>query len=148
MKPSKLFLITSALLLLLEGCSTKSNEVANQSHKLPEASADDTLAEVERLIKDSKLDKAKDNFTICSINDVPLTMGEYKRQLNAQMRQFQNQLAVNPQIRVEVLQQSQRRGVSLTPAEKKEMLDRAHTLSKSGSSSFNKMLKLARPQKW
>jgi peptidyl-prolyl cis-trans isomerase C len=141
MKRSNLFLITSTLLLLFGGCSKKSDELVDKSKQIPQVGASDNLAEVARLLREPKLDKVKDSFTICSINDIPLTMGEYRRQLNAQMRQFQSSLTVNPQMRMEALQQAKKRGVSLTPSEKKDMLDRASTLKKTNSKAFAKMLK-------
>src|SRR6516162_9994709 len=101
MKRSNLFLITSTLLLLFGGCSKKSDELVDKSKQIPQVGASDNLAEVARLLREPKLDKVKDSFTICSINDIPLTMGEYRRQLNAQMRQFQSSLTVNPQMRME-----------------------------------------------
>jgi parvulin-like peptidyl-prolyl isomerase len=57
------------------------------------------------------------------------------------MQQFQNTITVNPQSRVEVLRQAQLRHVTLNPAEKKEMLERANKLKKAGSKAFNNMLK-------
>jgi len=89
-------LITSTLLLLLQGCSTKSTEVAEKKEAAPQPAANDVLTEIDRLERDSKLDKLRDSDTLCSINDTPLTMGEYRRQLNAQLQQFQNTIMVNP----------------------------------------------------
>lgn len=134
------------LLLLLPGCSTKSTEVEQTSEgqktsKAPQPASADILAEIDRLEKESKLDKLRDSAIICSINDTPLTMGEYRRQMNAQMQQFQNTITVHPQSRVEVLRQAQIRNVTLSPAEKKQMLDRANKLKNAGSKAFNNMLK-------
>lgn len=135
-------LIISALAWLLHGCASEKKPVATKPPPdQMQVSNNDILSEIERIQKDAKLDKVKDSFTICSVNDTPLTMGEYRRQLKAQQQQMQSSLTVNPQVRVELLRMARERKISLTDSEKKQMLDRALALRKGGTKAFTKMLK-------
>ncbi len=135
-----LTLVSSALcLLILQGCASQGP--SNDKTKLSEQAApNDNILEIERAQKAAKLDKVPDAFTICSVNDVPITMGDYRRQLKTQQQKVQTALAMYPQTKAELLQIAAERKISLTAQEKKEMLDRTKAFQSGGKQAFSKFL--------
>jgi parvulin-like peptidyl-prolyl isomerase len=139
-KADKIQIVAMALSLLpLAGCSM---QVPDSLKTLPfqsEQQMQENILAINKASKAGLLDKVNEPFTICSINDVPITIGEYKRQLKTQQQHLQADLAVNPEAKAKLLAIASQRNITLSEEEKKEFLEKSHALQKTGK-SFRKFL--------
>jgi len=144
LKTNRHLMLTLMLVLFLHNCSSKSVSVLSPNTLKPQTSANDDaawIATLEKLRQTGSFDKLKDSFTICSINNHPLTMTDYRHQLKSQQQQIQATLAVNPEAKLRLLKLARERKISLTPSEKKEISERANRFRATGSKAFSKLLR-------
>jgi parvulin-like peptidyl-prolyl isomerase len=132
--------LTALALVVLGGCSMSVPGSLNSGLQSSKQSQEN-LAAIDKARKEGLFGKANDTFTICSVNDVPIMVGDYKRQLRAQEQQIQADLTVNPEYKTRLVQIADKQKISLSPKEKQDLLDKSHALQKAGQKSFDKFLK-------
>ncbi len=102
------------------------------------ASVQEKLTEA---LKNNLLDKLDNSLTICSINDIPLTMGDFRKSLKDQQDQIKANLAISHDLKESLLTIAKQRSISLTPAEKANYLKAARNGQGGNASAFAKTLK-------
>ncbi len=112
-------------------------EKAPLSEGLPN---DKIIAELTKKLSKSKLDKLSDSLVICTVNNVPLTIGDYRRQFKSEQQQLQASLTLNPEIANHLMQMAQEKGVSLSLDERKHLINSATKMQAGGKKGFDKML--------
>ncbi len=101
---------------------------------------DKILADLAKKLGKSKLDKFSDSFVLCTVNNVPITVGDYRRQFKSEQQQVQASLTMNPEVTSNLIRTAQEQGVTLSLDEKKRLADSAMRMQKGGTKSFDKML--------
>jgi parvulin-like peptidyl-prolyl isomerase len=143
-------LFSSALVIGACGCAHKAPPTSSSDAKVnagssqsPIASTDLALVQTElaKAQQDGALDKLDNAITICSINDIPLTMGDYRKSLKEQKDQIQASLAISPEMKAGLLAIAKQRSISLTAAEKAKLIKATQIGQNEGPVAFAKTLK-------
>jgi len=81
-----------------------------------------------------------DTVTICTVNGVPITIGDYRRQFQVQQEQIRAQLSINPELQKELVDDAARNKVDLTAAEKTRLIETARKADKAKGGVLQKYL--------
>lgn len=71
--------------------------------------------------------KLPDTMIICTVNGNPVTVSRFKREYQSAVISLQTMLSMQPEKMGQLLMQAKQVGVTLTPEEKKKMLESAHS---------------------
>ncbi len=93
-----------------------------------------------QISKISELPKLSSVQTICTVNDVPITLGEYRRQFNAQQQQMQAALGTDGKTLAYLVQQAAERDISLDSKEKTKLIKTAHISEGADKKKFAGLL--------
>ncbi|HEY9720051.1 MAG TPA: hypothetical protein V6C69_21405, partial [Trichormus sp.] len=86
------------------------------------------------------LARMQDTVTICTVNGVPITIGDYRRQFQLQQEQIKAQLAINQELQKELVADAGRNKIDLTPDEKSRLLETARKADKAKGGVLQKFL--------
>jgi len=87
-----------------------------------------------------KLDKPPSDAIICSVNNVPITFGDYRREFKIEQQEIQASLTYNAELANRLLQAAQKQGITLSPKERESLLKSTSKMQIGGKKSFDKML--------
>jgi hypothetical protein len=159
----------SALVLLLSSCGGNSTEeppkaqeastATNTAGQTSSPSASNTKSQAQTapssikngivLKSDEKfpeisngahLEKLPNNLTVCSVDDAPLTIEEYRRQFRAQQQQMQAALSVDQNAVLYLLSLAKQRGIVLDPSEHSKLIKTAHQTEAIDKKKFDQFL--------
>lgn len=155
-------LVYCALLICLTGCAQHAKEspappmvdaVTPGSAIKTETASKDTgkesvntqdnsqlLSDLSHKLLKYKLDKLPSSAIICSVNGIPITMGDYRRQFKNEQQKIQASLTYNPQLKDNLLKMAHSEGVSLSTPEKQRLIKSVDKMQAGGTKGFNKML--------
>ncbi len=86
------------------------------------------------------MSKMEDTVTICTINGVPITIGDYRRQFQLQQEQIKAQLAINQDLQKELIADAEKNKIELTPDEKTRLIETARKADKAKGGILQKFL--------
>ena len=98
------------------------------------------LSELAHKLLEYKLDKLANNFIICSVNDIPISLGDYRREFKIEQQEVQASLTYNAQLANGLLQAAHKQGIALTPPERENLLKSTGKMQLGGKKGFDKML--------
>jgi parvulin-like peptidyl-prolyl isomerase len=84
--------------------------------------------------------KMPDNTTICTVESVPITVGEYRRQFKMQAEQTRAQLGMNVQLQSELIQKANAMQVTLSDKEKQGLATTARKALQATGNVLKKYL--------
>ena len=94
--------------------------------KIPAAvAADGRVAIVEEARKKIKLGTMPDSQVIVVVGDVPITIGDYRRQLKSREEEMQASLSADPNLKQALIEDAKKNNISLTADEKQRLLETA-----------------------
>jgi len=99
------------------------------------------LPQVADAMKVIKAKQLGDEVIICYVEGKPVTMANYRRQLKTNMQKFQDTMAMDPGITKPYLEEARRRGLTLTAAERAQLLEAAKVARGSTPDKFKEFLK-------
>ena len=99
------------------------------------------LPQIDAAQKKVNLEVLPNALTICTVNGIPITVGDYRRQFKLQQLQFQAAVATSPQARERLLEEANKRGITLDTQEKDKLLQAARGGKSSLSPEFKEFLK-------
>ena len=106
---------------------------ATKTDKIADASADKAggKADAGKADKDGKgkntvsLNDLPNDMVIVTVGSRPLKVGDYRRMLKIQQIQMQQSVSTDPNVRAGLINQAIQRGITLSPEEKKRLLEAA-----------------------
>ena len=98
------------------------------------------LSNLSQKLLEHKLDKLPNNAIICIVNNVPLTIGDYRREFKVEQQEVQASLTYNADLANRLLQGAHKQGIVLSPKEQATLLDSTSKMQIGGRKSFDKML--------
>lgn len=128
---------STSTLLTPAGHNTAGNTTKSE---IKDRMANVDLVDLSSKLLQYKLDKLPNNAIICSINNVPITFGDYRREFNKDQQQVQASLTYNPQLTYKLVDMAHRQGIRLSPEEREKLIHSTNKMQIGGSKSFNKML--------
>jgi parvulin-like peptidyl-prolyl isomerase len=84
--------------------------------------------------------KLEDTVTICTINSVPITIGDYRRQFQLQQEQIKAQLAINQDLQKELIADAEHNKIELTSDEKTRLIETARKADKAKGGILQRFL--------
>jgi parvulin-like peptidyl-prolyl isomerase len=79
-----------------------------------------------------------DSLIVCNVGSYPLSIGEYRTALKVQQVAVQSQLETDPQLRANALAISKQNNITLTPEERKKLIDAARQAHGAGLADYLK----------
>jgi parvulin-like peptidyl-prolyl isomerase len=141
-------ILATGLLISLSGCAQKAPtelpSKTSQTDKQPEKASnglDQVLAQLNKVQKNNLFDKLENTDTICSVNGIPLTVGDYRTSFREQQDKVRASLAVDAELKETLLAMARQRGITLSAEEKSTLIKSAHTGQSGKSAEFAKLLK-------
>jgi parvulin-like peptidyl-prolyl isomerase len=122
--------------------SSITNVPANIPGQNPLQSTDNSklIIDLSKELTERKLDKVPDSLIICSVNGVPLTFGDYRREFKMEQQEVQASLTYNAKLANQLLQAAHKKGITLSKEEKATLLKSTGKMQVGGQKSFDKML--------
>jgi parvulin-like peptidyl-prolyl isomerase len=138
--------LVSSAVLLLGGCSSSSDKTGTDatapSTSTNTGSNDTITAGIPRIKQGTRLDTVPDTAIVCTVGTVPITMKQFRQQFRAQQQSVEASLSMDPSAQTYLLNYAKIKNITLTPEEKKKLVDTAKTAQgKNGSTSFSDYLK-------
>ena len=99
-----------------------------------------TISDLSKKLRTSKLDKLAESSIICSVNGVPITVGDYRHQFRTEQQQMQASLTMDPGMTNKLMQMAQARGLKLSLEDQNHLVDSANKMQTGGKKGFNRML--------
>jgi len=99
-----------------------------------------SLPQIAAAQKKINLNRMQDTITICTVNGVPITIGDYRRQFHLQQEQIRSQLSVNSDLQQELIADAKRNKLDLTADEKKRLVETARKAQKATGGVLQKYL--------
>ncbi len=112
--------------------STKPSTTAGTNSQL--------LSDLAQKLAEHKLDKLPNNLVICSINNVPITLADYRREFKEEQQEVQVSITTNPQLNYRLIAAAHKQGILLSKQEKENLLKSTSKMHIGGQKSFDKML--------
>ncbi len=91
--------------------------------------------------KNVNVENLPPTMTILTVAGQPITVGEYRRMFKMQQVQLESMAMNNPQVRANLIEQSKKLKLSLTPDERSKLLAAAHRSKAPDEAGFQKFLK-------
>jgi len=98
------------------------------------------LSDLAQNLTQHRLDKLPGNLVICTVNNVPITVADYRREFKIEQQQIQASLASNAQLADNLLQVAHQQNIPLTKKERETLLKSTGKMQIGGAKGFDKML--------
>jgi len=98
------------------------------------------IIDLSQELLEHKLDKVPNSLIICTVNGVPLTFGDYRREFKMEQQEVQASLTYNTKLANQLLQAAHKKGIALSKEEKATLLRSTGKMQVGGQKSFDKML--------
>jgi len=109
--------------------------------KLGSGTQQDVIPKIEAARRKIKLGAMPDSEVICIVAELPITIGEYRRQLKSREEEIQARLSQDASLKQTLMEDAKRNNVTLTDDERKRLLETAKKAEDAGGKNLTDQLK-------